>query len=582
MSTQPGDDVAGNAENRPWVPPAPLEAPTAPAPPHAPAPGATTPTSAGTSPRPRESTPWPTSRRWALASGITAASLGLLAAIVAAIVVLATAITDAVEWPALGAEPLLSGAPGDPTPRESTDCEDPCFGQEHVPDARLDTAEFVRLGTPDELDPVGTYLDTSPREQYAQTVEYWRSSSLTPEDCMFTGTETPTIVVAGEPPTADDAIVWLRSFESEPRGSSAVRALRLFATAADAAAHMRQLHALVPQCSRYGVGQFDALWSTSVTPMPALDLPSTVAAVGWVETIEGVGRYYAVDVVRSNAVIRFTVFSDTGVTEAGFRTLAETMADDMASWPLEGSVSGYGIEEPPSAGIQTGQGGATTPREPCDGECFDAGQALALAPTASDLAELGLTRAGDADPIGTTAGEALDARQAIETSNAQCRYSLGIEPVVLGNPSGSTGARLDELVDLGRFERPGASIRIVARVLENPERAESYASAAEFASRYCSRQNLGGAQGDDLVTTLPAKIVGYNSSSDPIVVDRETRHLGWQHDGGRTDQGHEFQHGNIAVRVVIDSEGGRGLTDEEVARLLLPLIDRLESLEPAA
>ena len=580
MSMPPGDEDAGVAENRPWVPPTPLDAPRATSQPLVPGPGTAPP--AETPLAPAEPTRWSPARRWALASGITAASLGLLAAIVASIMVLSTAITDAVAWSPFDAEPLVSGAPGDPTPRESTDCADPCFGQEHVPDARLDTAEFVRLGTPDELDPVGTYLDSSPLEQHEQTVEYWRSNSLTPDDCMFTGTETPTIVVAGEPPTADDAIVWLRSFESETGGSSAVRALRLFATAAEAAGHMRQLHALVPRCPRYGAGEFDALWSTSVTPMPALDVPPTVSAVGWVESIEGVGRYYAVDVMRSNAVIRFTVFSDSTVTEAGFRTLAETMAEDMASWPLEGSVSGYGIEESPTAGIQTGQGGATTPREPCDGECFDADQVLALAPTAGDLADLGLTRTGDADPNGATAGEALDARQAIETSNAQCRYSLGIEPVVRGNPSGSTGARLDELVDLGRYERPGASIRIVARVLENPERAESYASAAEFASGLCSRQYLAGAQGDVLVTTLPAKIVGYNSRTDPIVVDRDTRHLGWQHDGGRTDQGHEFQHGNIAVRVVIDSEGGRGLTEDEVARLLLPLIDRLESLEPAA
>jgi hypothetical protein len=79
---------------------------------------------------------------------------------------------------------------------------------------------------------------------------------------------------------------------------------------------------------------------------------------------------------------------------------------------------------------------------------------------------------------------------------------------------------------------------------------------------------------------LPVHISGYDSIDDPIAPNKPTWHSGWQHDGGLTDRGHELQHGNLVVRVVIDSSSGAALTEQEIARLLLPMIERLEALEP--
>jgi len=577
VSAEPGDEPITGPAPRPWVPPEQLDTSAAVTARTA-SPGQFSTAATLSSPLGGKP-PRSAARRWVLAGGITAASLGLLAAIVALGVGVSAAIVDAIGGSTVTAEPLMAGAPGDPVPLEATDCDDPCFGEDHLYEARLDASEFARLGTPLVLDPDFWYADTSPVEQYDQTIDYWRNSRLTPDTCLFTATETPTIITAGERPTERDAIHWLASFESEGGHSMAVRALRMFPTANAAGEHLRQLHELVPNCVQYGTGGLGTGWSTTVTPMPALELPPTIAAVGWVETLSGNGRYYAVDLLRSNAVIRLTVLTDNSVSEAAFRTLAETVADDLAGWPLEVD-GGWGTEGRPTQGFQPDDEQPLSDREPCRGQCSTADHALTLAPTAADLAALGLIRVGDAQPVGGSAGAALDARQAIETTNAQCRFALGIEPVVRGNPAAASGARLDELVDLGRYERSGTSIRIVARVFENAQRAEAYAAAAGYALNLCSRQTLSSPSGEVLVTMLPAKIVGYDSSSDPIRAERPVTHIGWQHAGGRSDRGHDLQYGNVVVRVVIDGENAQNMTENDIARLLLPMIDRLQALSP--
>lgn len=578
MSTESGDHPTSGPAPQFWAPPEPFE-PSEAVTPRTSNPGPSQ-TASAWSHAAEHQPSHSRSRRGVLAAGITAASLGLIAAIVAFGVGVSAAISDAIGGSTIVAEPLVVGAPGMPVPLETTDCDDPCFGDDHLYEARIDASEFARLGTPLVLDPDFWYADTSPVEQYDQTIDYWRSSRLTPDTCLFTATETPTIITTSARPTNRDAIHWLASFESEGGHSMAVRALRLFPTADAAGEHLRQLHELVPGCVQYGTGGLGAGWSTTVTPMPALQLPPTIAAVGWVETLSGNGRYYAVDILRSNAVIRLTVLTDNGVSEAAFRTLAETVADDLAGWPLEVD-GGWGTEGRPTPGFQTEDGQKLSDREPCSGQCSTADHALTLAPTAADLAALGLTRVGDGQPVGGSAGAALDARQAIETTNAQCRFALGIEPVVRGNPAAGSGARLDELVDLGRYERSSTNIRIIARVFENPQRAEAYAAAAGYALNLCSRQTLSSPSGEVLVTMLPAKIVGYDSSSDPIRAERPVTHIGWQHAGGRSDRGHDLQYGNVVVRVVIDGENAQPMTDSEISRLLLPMIDRLQALSPS-
>jgi hypothetical protein len=525
-------------------------------------------------------TTWTPARRWIVGLSIAAAVLAILAAIAAGGIALYSTIAGTF-GSYVEPEPLLEGEAGNPVPIEATDCDDPCFGEGHQWEAKLEASDFEKLGTGVVLDPSGTYLDSSPVEQYEQTVDYWVSSGLGPDQCVFTATETPLALTLNSRPTDDDPIYWLTSFESESGASTAVRSMRVFDTAAAAQKHFTDLHGLIAACTSYGYEGIGPDWATEVTPMPALDVPSNVAAIGWTETTDGLGRYYVVETLRSNAVVRLLVWTDNSISEDSFRRLATTMADDMGSWPLiAGTALGYyDGNDVPQAGFQPESSGTLADREPCTGECFTADDARGLAPTAGDLSALGLRAAGSAEPVALLAGPALDARQLIATTNAGCRFALGVEPVVRGNPSVDSGARNDELVDLGRFERDGTSIRIVARVFENTERAEAYTAAIDAGGSLCGPQKLSTPTGDVDVAMVSAHIAGYDSSDDPIVNDRATWHLGWQHEGGRTDRGHEFQHGNIVVRVVIDSRGGAELSEQEVARLLLPVIERLEALE---
>jgi hypothetical protein len=524
---------------------------------------------------------WTPARRWVVGLSITAAALAILAAIAGAGIVLYNTLASGFGGYVAPA-PLLEGDAGSPIPLVATDCDDPCFNAGHQWEAKLEASDWEALGTGVVLDPAGTYLASNPIEQYDQTVDYWTTSGLTPDACAFAATEAPVTISIGSRPTADDPIYWLTSFESESGASTAIRSLRLFDTAADAQQHFGELHGLIDQCTSYGYEGVGPDWATQVTPMPALEVPPTVAAIGWTETTDGLGRYYVVETLRSNAVVRLLVWTNNAISEEAFRRVATTMATDMGSWPLIAG-EGFGVfdgNDTPQEGFQPEPSGTLSDRKPCTGECFTAEQASSVAPTAADLAALGLTAAGNGEPVALLAGPAVDARQLIKTTNAQCRFALGVEPVVRGNPSVDSGARDDELVDLGRYERGGTSIRIVARVFENPERAEAYTAAIDSANSLCSWETITTAEGDIDVTMLPAKIVGYDSIDDPIVTGRPTWHSGWQHDGGLTDRGHELQHGNVVVRVVIESGGGAGLSEPEVARLLLPMIDRLEALEP--
>lgn len=532
---------------------------------------------------------WSSARRWTVGLGITAAALGLIAGVVGGVMGITSALVDALDdfgFAPTEAQPLIDGPRADPEPVRRDDCDDPCFGALAINEARLDPSAYDTAGLTVMYAGSGAERQSSPSQAFAAAASGWTVSKGTPDSCFVTYPDVPLAYALDSPPPAADstpvdAAHFIASRGSANEMSTSVHTMRLFLTSEEAHAHMTSLVSLVDGCTSYRLGD---QWNAVVTPAPALDLPETVAGVGWVEVDEFGWRYYSFDLVRANAVMRFGLSTDNSISEEQFRTLVESAAEDMASWPYD--VDALAAGDPfiasgdPEAGFLPESSGPLGDREPCSGECYTASDVNTLAPSAADLAALGITPAGSAAPVAMRAGPALDARQLVETTNAQCRFAHGVEPVVRGHPTVGSGARDDELIDLGRYERDGTTIRIVARVFETAARAEAYTFAIDSANSLCSRETIATAQGDVAVRMLPAHIAGYDSSDDPIVNDRPTWHSGWQHQGGLTDRGHEFQHGNIVVRVVIDSSGGAELTEQEVARLLLPMIERLEALEP--
>jgi hypothetical protein len=513
-------------------------------------------------------------RRWGLGIGIAALLLGVLVGIGAVGWGAYTLVLQAIRAAAPEIEPVIVGEPGAPLPREATECDDPCFGVEHLGEPSTVTTAFERFGTPVGQTSADQYLDSTASDENELGLDYWQSNAFTPDDCLFTASQAPVTVSRSGPDDLGGSIHWLRSFDSRAGTTTAVRAVRLFPSAAAATDHLTALHALISGCSSYAP-ESDAARPTVVTPLAAIRTPSTVAAVGWVESTDGLGRYYAVDLLRSNAVLRLTVWTNGEVSEQSVRDLAELLARDLAEWPLE--VNPGSRAEQPRPGFIPDETSASGPRDDCTGDCFSVAQALSLAPSESVLESLGLRRTGNAGPVADSAGLALRARQAVETSDAQCRFALGIEPVVRGNPTAGSAAETDPIVDLGGYAGDGTSVTVTARVFENPERASAYAAAADYALGLCYEQVVQTVRGSGDVTMRPATLTGYDSIDDPIVTDRETAHIGWQHSGALTDRGHDLQHGNLVVRVVID---GAPLSEAEVAALVLPMIAQLEALEP--
>lgn len=319
--------------------------------PHADAPGAVTPSAqwappqapidspwASTQRSPEAAQPWSAGRRWALGLGIAAASAGLIAAIVGGSLAVGTLASEWVEEGGLtdpltpATEDLLVGDPGSPEPLESTECTGACFGPFHLEEAALDDAVFDALGTPQMFEPQGTYGASTGALEHDYLAGIWADEGGGPDECFFTYANVPMAYGIDDVPAEGDSVYFLASYQSASEYSTAYRTIRFFETAADAQEHMSSLHSLIPTCTRYTVGTGIEAWKATVTPMPALDEPPTVAAVGWVERGAYSGRFYGIDLLRGNAVIRATVYTDGAVKEADVRAYAQALADNLASW----------------------------------------------------------------------------------------------------------------------------------------------------------------------------------------------------------------------------------------------------------
>lgn len=283
---------------------------------------------------------WSAGRKWALGLGIAAAGSGLVAAVIAASLAvsgLASAWAESSgfieeEYSAPRSAPLFEGAPGEPVVRVETDCDGVCFGVFHLDSAQIDEADFERLGTPELFEPQGTYGVVDSAIEHEFVLETWRDQRGSPDECFFTYSNAALSYGVDELPAGDDAIYSLSSFTSDDGYSSIGRTVRFFPSSEAAGEHLQRVHALVPECTRYRVGSGVDTWAANVSPMPALDVPDTVAAVGWVESGAFAGRFYGLDLLRGNAVIRTTLYTDGAVTEEAFREFGEVVARNLASW----------------------------------------------------------------------------------------------------------------------------------------------------------------------------------------------------------------------------------------------------------
>lgn len=284
--------------------------------------------------------PPPRRRRW-LVPVIVGGSLALVALIggVAAVAVQLGTIVAQAPLPdsdagPVGAPPeqLLQGEPGSPVAVDPLTC-DVCFA--------IDDARTLRL--PDEsYEAVGlTVGDNAPYEVLAgddqsEQSGWWLDEGGTPDACYFTFPKSPLAFapVEMEYSTSSTDFVFSPEWHSdEERYYVGTESVRVFDDTATAGSYMAALETAVAGCPNYSLPESG--WSSVVTAAPALDLPASVAAYGWVET-GGYARYYAVDLQRGNLVARLTLASDgDGPTETEFRDLVEEYALLLAALEAE-------------------------------------------------------------------------------------------------------------------------------------------------------------------------------------------------------------------------------------------------------
>ncbi|MEO5920700.1 MAG: hypothetical protein ABIQ01_06095 [Pseudolysinimonas sp.] len=347
MSTPDGPPSSPVPPPAPAPPPVPSHwvAPSGPAPTGAP----TTPPQGGFPSAPPEglsSAP----RRKRLHPGVIAAIAGgglFLAAGIAGIVVVANSVAQGIasqgfpftdddvpyEEPEGDHTPLVDGEPGSPLAVTPTRCDAACFDTTVIRDIIPDDSLFDHLAL-DQHIPWYPNDTTTAADEFDINVGSWKSSELGPDECFITWPYSPIIDPIGSVGVADDPIDFIGSHSDLDYYNEIDLASRLFADDEAASAYMVALDAALGECPRY----IDSIGSATdfVTRSAAIDVPDSVAAVGWIQKTQYDERYYVIDVQRGNLVVRTTGYSTGGYSELEFRDLVEQEAALLAELEVVG------------------------------------------------------------------------------------------------------------------------------------------------------------------------------------------------------------------------------------------------------
>ena len=222
--------------------------------------------------------------------------------------------------------PLVTGAPAEPVAIDPTECPTDCFTFDNVGEAVAPAAEYLKIGLPVELSAWGDYPASTVRKEFAYSSRTWGEGEGEPEECFVTYLAAPIAIPYSErPDTVTDSIQYLAYYTSDDEYSGLDQTLRLFEDTESASVHMKALFDQVAQCTSYDIGTGVDYWTADVTPLPALTMPDSVAAAGWVED-SPFGRFYVVDLQRGNLVVRSALNTDGAITEEDYRSFVEALA----------------------------------------------------------------------------------------------------------------------------------------------------------------------------------------------------------------------------------------------------------------
>lgn len=238
--------------------------------------------------------------------------------------------------PVIGGPPV-AGEPGPPRPVDPLFCSTPCYTSVSVNDTQPNRGLVESIGLDSRIQPLGAYDPVEVAELFRLHADEWDTHNGTPDYCFFVTTNAPL------PPrptlrTGDDDMVYFTgTWSDRDRIDTLDQSVRVFPDSASALMHMIDLADLADACRSVEIGPPNDRYVAIVDPAAALDLPPSVAGVGWVRTGDLGPRWraYVVDLVHGNLVVRTRLLTDGSISEAEFRTLIEEYAKELAAVPVE-------------------------------------------------------------------------------------------------------------------------------------------------------------------------------------------------------------------------------------------------------
>jgi hypothetical protein len=273
-------------------------------------------------------------RKWVLPVVLSAVGLMVVGFIGLSIFGFVMYISHGIEG--AGGEHLVEGEPGPIVAESPLDCPGTCFVGEDLQPLVISEDVAEEFGTPTnevvfddrEVVPVTVI--------HEDTVEFWIERNGDPDECFFAVQNAPLAFGVSETVELDDRVHYLSILHDEESLSIVDQSVRIFPDSASAVAYLAGLSADIKACTFFATGELPNDNHAYVSPAPAIELPESVAAVGWVRLGDRPGpfsRNYVIDLQRGNIVVRIRMATDGSITEMDYRALVEQIAIELGGLP---------------------------------------------------------------------------------------------------------------------------------------------------------------------------------------------------------------------------------------------------------
>lgn len=230
-------------------------------------------------------------------------------------------------------QPFISGPPQEAEARMPLACPEACFTIDAATLMAVSADEVSPLSIKDELYGVGEIEGSTVSAVAPRVGEQWLSVGGD-EECSFVPVNAPYIPV-GPDSSSEDPVSWVQTWESGDEMTDI--SVRVFPTTESASAFMSDIHQRVAACPWQDLnvpaaGGLDTSL-VQITAQAAIDVPSEVAAVGWVREGSPGPRWrsYVWELQRGNLVVQVRVLTDGRIVEEQVVTYAEFIAERLGS-----------------------------------------------------------------------------------------------------------------------------------------------------------------------------------------------------------------------------------------------------------